>query len=156
MIICGTGHRPDKLGGYNDFSHNKLIKIAEKYITNLNPEKVISGMAIGWDTALAEATINLGKYLICAIPFKGQESMWNKESQIKYNKILDNAYEIWYTSDAGYELYKMQVRNEWMVDNSDLVLAMWNGTKGGTYNCIQYAKKMNKPIVNAYEDFRAR
>ncbi len=34
-----------------------------------------------------------------------------------------------------------------MVDNSDLVLAFWNGeNKGGTHNTICYAKKTNKQI----------
>ena len=32
----------------------------------------------------------------------------------------------------------MQKRNEFMVDNSDLVVAVWNGTSGGTANCLAY------------------
>jgi uncharacterized phage-like protein YoqJ len=154
MIICGTGHRPDKLGGYNDVSYNKLVKIAEKYLIAINPNKVISGMALGWDQALAEATINLDIYLLCAIPFIGQENMWHESSKIKYKNILSKANEIKYVCENGYSSYKMQIRNEWMVDNSDLVLAMWDGSKGGTYNCIQYAKRMSKPIINAYESYK--
>ena len=34
-----------------------------------------------------------------------------------------------------------------MVDRSDFVLAFWNGTKGGTGNCVEYAKKQGKPVV---------
>ena len=34
-----------------------------------------------------------------------------------------------------------------MVDNSDIIIAVWDGTKGGTYNCVQYAKKKNKEII---------
>lgn len=154
MILCGTGHRPNKLGGYSLIQHNKLVKIAEKYLTELKPDKVISGMALGWDTALADATLNLSLHLIVAIPFDGQELMWPKESQEKYRQILAKSSEIKYISDKGYSPYKMQIRNEWMVDNSDIVLAMWDGSKGGTYNCIQYAKKMNKQIINAYNDFK--
>jgi uncharacterized phage-like protein YoqJ len=153
MIICGTGHRPDKLGGYDSITHNRLIRIAEQYLLKLKPEKVISGMALGWDTALAEATLNLNIYLCAAIPFAGQENMWPKDSQTKYKEILSRATYVKEVCDKGYAPYKMQIRNEWMVDNSDLVLAMWNGTKGGTYNCIQYAKKKNKQIINAYKDF---
>jgi len=155
MMICGTGHRPDKLGGYNDLAHTNLVKIAERYLAELNPERVISGMALGWDTALAEATINTNRYLVCAIPFVGQECMWHKDSKEKYNNILLKANEIKAICSKGYAPYKMQIRNEWMVDNSDLVFAMWDGTKGGTYNCVQYAKKMGKPIVNAYEVYRS-
>jgi uncharacterized phage-like protein YoqJ len=41
----------------------------------------------------------------------------------------------------------MQIRNEWMVDRADQVIAIWDGTSGGTANCVEYATKMNKPIL---------
>jgi len=41
----------------------------------------------------------------------------------------------------------MQKRNEYMVDNADIVIAVWDGTKGGTCNCVRYAKKLGKDIV---------
>ncbi len=41
----------------------------------------------------------------------------------------------------------MQKRNEYMVDKSNLVLAIWNGDKsGGTWNTIKYAMKKGKNI----------
>ena len=42
----------------------------------------------------------------------------------------------------------MQKRNEYMVDNCDLLIACWSGVKkGGTYNCVKYAIKNNKRII---------
>lgn len=41
----------------------------------------------------------------------------------------------------------MQKRNEYMTDNSDIVIAVWDGSKGGTANCVRYAKKLNKEII---------
>ena len=38
----------------------------------------------------------------------------------------------------------MQKRNEYMVDNSDYVIAVWNGKPSGTGNTVKYAKKKNK------------
>lgn len=43
-----------------------------------------------------------------------------------------------------YEADVMQKRNEYMVDHSDIVLAVWNGKKSGTENCIKYAEKWAK------------
>ncbi len=41
----------------------------------------------------------------------------------------------------------MAKRNRYMVDKSDLVLAIWNGQEsGGTWNTIQYARSKGKPI----------
>ncbi len=41
----------------------------------------------------------------------------------------------------------MDKRNKWMVDNCDLLIAVWNGTSGGTANCVNYAKSINKQII---------
>ena len=34
-----------------------------------------------------------------------------------------------------------------MIDNSDILIAVFDGSKSGTKNCIDYAKKHNKEII---------
>lgn len=153
MILAATGHRPDKLGGYGENVLDKLTYLAEKYLDEVDPDKIISGMALGWDMAWANAGIRLGYPVIAAVPFEGQERMWRNEFKKDYFKLLDQCSEIIYVSDPGYAVWKMQKRNEWMVDNCDTVVALWNGTQGGTANCIKYANKVNKPIVNLWERY---
>lgn len=151
MIIAGTGHRPNKLGGYGVEAFNKLVKIAEDYIKSLDIKPtIISGMALGWDQALAQAAINMECNLIAYIPFEGQEAMWPKKSQTYYKYLLDKCNNKVYCSNPGYSARKMQKRNEDMVDNCDIVLALYDGTVGGTYNCIKYATKQKKEIVNLF------
>jgi uncharacterized phage-like protein YoqJ len=150
MVIAGTGHRPDKLGGYSDEAFNRLVGIAEEYLTANRPEKVISGMALGWDQALAQACINLDIPFLAALPFKNMEVKWPRESQDKYNRILSHASLSVVVSEGEYAPWKMQVRNKYMVDNSEMILAMYDGTSGGTANCINYANSVGKPIVNLY------
>ena len=41
-----------------------------------------------------------------------------------------------------------QVRNEWMVDRSNLVIAVFNGQKSGTKNTVDYAKRKGVKVVN--------
>ncbi len=149
MIIAGTGHRPQKLGGFKlpNPTYNYVCQQIEKHFLELKPEKVISGMALGYDQWLAVIAIKLKISLIAAVPFEGQEKAWNAESQTIYKKILSKASEVVIVSDGGYANWKMQVRNEWMVNHADLMLACYDGSAGGTANCINYAKKIGKELI---------
>ena len=44
----------------------------------------------------------------------------------------------------------MQRRNEFMVDNADMVLAYHDGSEGGTKNCVDYAKSQGTVVVNDF------
>ena len=44
-----------------------------------------------------------------------------------------------------------QMRNEWMVDRSNLVIAVFNGQKGGTKNTVDYAKRKSIKVVNVLD-----
>lgn len=155
MTIAGTGHRPNKLGGYSQEAFDDLKIIARMYLESEKIiSKVISGMAIGWDQALAQAAIDANIPLVAAIPFQGQESVWNDSSKEYYQYLLENSSEIVYVSSGEFSNEKMQIRNRWMVNNCDLLVAMWNGdTSGGTYNCIQYAKSQKRRIINLYSGY---
>jgi uncharacterized phage-like protein YoqJ len=151
MIYAGTGHRPNKLGGYSKEVNRKLLDVARRNLEGCTT--VISGMALGWDMALAHAARMEGIPFIAAVPFKGQERIWPKESQESYYDMLRAAKEVVYVCEEGYAPWKMQVRNQWMVDHCDVVLALWNGSSGGTGNCVEYADKVGKPIKNVWDDF---
>jgi len=156
MIISGTGHRPSKLvfEGVKNYSEEQfkfLTKLAEHSFIKLQPTKVISGMALGWDMAVAQAAINQSIPFVAAVPFKGQEKQWPQSSQNQFNSLLSRASETVLVSEGSYEPWKMQIRNQYLVDHCDLLVALWDGSKGGTGNCIEYAKKLNKPIRNLWE-----
>lgn len=158
MIICGTGHRPDKLGGYGDTVVEQIINVACDGLGDIKGDvtRVISGGALGWDQALAEAALRLNLPLTLALPFPGFWSKWPKRSQDNLEYMVSRADKVVYVCEEGYAPWKMQERNKWMVDNSDSVLALWNGTDGGTANCVRYAEKVGKPIVNLWEMYAAK
>lgn len=152
MIVCGTGHRPDKIGGYSDEVFKQLSLFLKAYLRQLRPLKVISGMAQGFDQALAVAAISEKIPFIAAIPCPGQQLVWPKEARDKYLEILEHA-DAQFVVSPKYTPYCMQKRNEWMVDNSDAVIALWNGTDGGTANCVRYAESKKKEIYHAWDEW---
>lgn len=156
MIVAGTGHRPDKLGGYDDFTQLRVLQVAFDWLDKHKPEHVISGGALGWDQQLANAARTLEIPYTMALPFEGFEAKWPDRSKKVLANLVSDAAEVVYVSDVGYAPWKMQVRNQWMVDRSDLVLALWDGSSGGTGNCVAYAQKVGKPIENLWDKYNVQ
>jgi hypothetical protein len=150
MIVAATGHRPDKLGGYGIGPATHRLQLARAWLEVVRPTRVISGMALGWDQAWAQAAVDLGIPFVAAVPFAGQEQAWPPLSQDAFARLLRAAAEVVIVSPGGFSGAAMQVRNEWMVDRCDLVAALWDGSPGGTANCVRYAERVGRPIVNLW------
>lgn len=151
-IFCGTGHRPQFCPCKFDENHKWLIDLKrdiKEYLITENPLHVIAGGAIGLDTWLAEVTLEVGIPLHLYIPFKGQGKNWPKESQNKYNSILERATVVKYISE-NYSNYAFLQRDEAMVNDCDVVLALLNpeANSGGTYYTVNYAKNNSKQVIN--------
>jgi uncharacterized phage-like protein YoqJ len=148
MIVSCTGHRPDKLGGYGPAAQAHVYQIAYDWLETFRPSELCSGMALGWDQACAEAAIVLGIPLVAIVPFAGQEARWPAPSQEHYRLLLAHATRVWQVSTGGYDSVKMLIRNQRLVERGDLLLAMFDGTPGGTQHAVNYAKGLRKPIIN--------
>lgn len=149
MIIAFTGHRPNhpKMGGWdNDTVQIEIMRRIEAALAVLKPDKCISGMALGVDQWAALVCIKMKIPFIAAVPFVGQESIWPDKSKELYKKILEKAEQVEIVSEGGYSVGKLQVRNQWMVDNCDMLVAVFDGSKGGTHNCVKYAEKKGKEV----------
>lgn len=151
-IIAATGHRPNKLGGYGPRAEGKVIEFATYWIAQHRPRAMVLGMALGWDTACAIACVSLGVPFIAAIPFRGQEQRWPDHASLRYHKLLSASAELVVVSSVA-TIEAMSARNRWMVDNCSHLVALWNGTPGGTKNCVQYAEVVDRPYSNPWHEF---
>ena len=149
MIVSFTGHRPDKLGGYKlpNPTYSFVCQRIEETLRDLRPTKVVSGMALGVDQWAAHIAHKLGIPFIAAVPFEGQDRVWPAASRAIYKKLIELASEVVIVTPGGYSSAKMQARNEWMVNYCDKLIAIWDGTSGGTGNCVKYAQSLNKEII---------
>lgn len=154
MIIACTGHRPSKLP--TSYNLKPLITLAGQWLDENRPDIVISGVALGWDQAVALAAIERGIPVHAYVPFIGQADAWPPAAHATYQKILQACAEVRVISPGGYSPDKMQRRNEAMVNDCDLLLALWDGgPKGGTANCIAYAEIEGCKIVNLWPKYIA-
>lgn len=151
MRVAFTGHRPDKLGGYDaaNPTRDRVKEALRKELNLLRREDpalcAITGMALGVDQWAAEVCFELGIPYLAAVPFQGQERVWPDHAKTHYEYLLRRANAVHVVSDGGYAAWKLHKRNQWMVDNCDLLLAVWDGTGGGTASCVAYAVERKRP-----------
>lgn len=146
MNVAFTGHRPQKLGGWNEVNFtanavkNWLAWQVAQLQTEHQPETWITGGALGVDTWAAEAVQAAGLHHTLALPFEGYDARWpvaarNRGAGIRHQASVVQV--VMQLSSPG----AFQVRNRWMVDNCGLLVAVWDGSPGGTANCVAYARE---------------
>ncbi|MCB4338852.1 SLOG family protein [Bacillus subtilis] len=163
QTVCFTGHRPDKLGGYDENNpvmvrmRQKLFEVIETLINQEGKTRFISGGALGTDQeafwvveALKKEYPNIVN--IVATPFKNQDSVWSDTLKYRYQHMLEKADEVVNVEELDeykvkgqtlgeFSKEKMKKRNEYMVDHSEAIVAVFDGShKSGTANCIAYAR----------------
>ncbi len=154
-IVSGSGHRTDKTGD-SLIVRAELRSVAQAGLLRIGDvTEVICGMAESWDLAFGEAAADMGLLVTAAIPFKEQPDRWRRESRLRYEALLLRCHRVVYVSGPGYSDLKMEIRNRWMIDNSDYLLSCWNGSQGGTLNTIAYARDVGRPTLNVWSDFVA-
>lgn len=155
-----TGHRPQRLGGFDERlpiweALRKRLYVETREAIAQGYYTFISGMALGVDTIAAEAVLtlreqlpDLGIKLVAAVPFEGQERKWPVAAQQRYRRLLEQADYVYTVCPPGFANWKLHRRNQWVVDHSSLLLALWDGIEdGGTYRCVAYAKRVGRDVV---------
>lgn len=156
---CFTGHRSYKLPFRNDMLHpayirlkNILLSEIKQLIEQENVIHFISGMALGTDQICAELVCELKQFypyitLECAIPYEDQASRWSDEERERYFRIIEKCdteklLQTKYSDDC------MKRRNQYMVEKSEFVLAVWDGSfRSGSGQTVRYARKLNRNIT---------
>ena len=153
--IAVTGHRPRSITEFDIFNERwgHIKDVFESILLHYECTEAITGMALGTDQVFALAVLELKNeghdiLLHCALPYIAQDAVWIEESRKLYHDILSKADIVKTVSNETYHPWVMQKRNEYMVDRANLLLALWDGSPGGTANRVKYAEKKNiKTII---------
>ena len=154
---CFTGHRPEKLPWGHNETDARCAALKARIADALDIlyargyRHFISGMALGADTYFCEAALSLrdrrdGVTVEAAIPFEGQASRWSPLSRERYERLCA-ACDIRTVLSGSYTKWCMHERNRYMVDSSSLLLAVFDGSTGGTKYTVDYALKRGLEVV---------
>lgn len=158
MIVAGSGTR--KLAT-NPAALEEVIDSCVSLMQRYEPDVVISGMAEGFDEAIAKAAIRSGIQLWAYIPnptygayYWGRHSVTGRDRLEEFTQL---AAEATYTHFSvlkgiyvpGTKLHSNFQRNKDMVDDSDELWYLDTGITldGGTAHCVNYASSNEKILV---------
>lgn len=159
MICAFTGPRllPFPLTPGNPGFDDLCLRL-QKEITLLCEQGVTDfycGMALGADQLCAEILLELkqsfpGVRLHAAVPFPGQAIRWGKEQQARYYELQHRCDTVTCLSES-YRDDCCLVRNRWMVDRADELLAVCDpgriSRRSGTGATVRYARSQGRRIV---------
>ncbi len=153
---CFTGHRAEKLPWTSE-NDSRCLALKQKIWDSLlalyasGIRHFICGMATGCDMYFGEAVIALRSErpdvtLEAAIPFEGQSQHWADAVRKRYYRLAEECDKQTvlhrnYTPDC------MMDRNRYMVDHSGTLLAVYNGSPGGTQATMLYALRQGLEII---------
>ena len=134
-----TGHRPERMNEPEErvieWLKGQIKKAVEDGYTDF-----ISGMQRG----VKEAGIDVR--LLAASAFMGMEREWDVKWQERYDRIMAKADEVVFIGNTPGRVAFYR-RNEWMIDHSSRLIAVYTGAPGGTKETISYAEKKGLSIV---------
>lgn len=166
-MLCScsfTGHRPKDIFGYDHDAWVPLVDKLETLVSDLVTQGVttfISGGAQGVDQAAFWAVNRVKRKIptirnVLYLPFPGFDRKWKDVGVFSRRELAlacKIADEVRYISDDNsYSPSKMLDRNQAMIDDSDIVIAVWckgnyHTCRGGTADAMRRAEAAGKKLV---------
>ena len=149
MIIGVTGHRDagQKPGELEQFARLFVARAIREGVS-----EIITGMALGWDLAVAEAADWAGVPFLAAIPFPTQAARWSDEDQRRYYAACElTSRTIIVSSVPGTAAYLK--RDRWIVDHCAELWALDSGRRSGSHTTVLYAEGIGRKVVPLWSDW---
>lgn len=155
---CFTGHRPEKLPWGKNEADLRCIALKRKIFDAVEAAYIdgkrhfICGMARGCDFYFAEAVLALREEktdvtLEAAIPCAVQSASWSAPQRERWESLVAACDRKTVLQD-GYTPDCMLRRNRYMVERSSLVIAVYDGSDGGTRRTLEYAIREKIPFID--------
>ena len=153
-----SGHRPKSLPWKHDETSPDCLLLKEilareiKELVARVVTQFYTGLAEGVDTWAAQIALDLrdnnpALNVHCILPCRTQAKNWDTAAQMCHKKILEKADSVVCISEEYYDGCMLD-RNRYLVDHSDILLAVYNGSwRSGTGMTVRYAKKLGREVI---------
>ncbi|SMC42625.1 SLOG family protein [Papillibacter cinnamivorans] len=157
-ITCSfTGYRPQKLPWKYDETDPRCLELKRRLDREVEKayrggmRHFICGMALGCDMYFCEAVLKLkAKHddilLEAAIPCEEQSASWNEKQRNRYFSLVSRC-DVETMIQTSYTPSCMMRRNQYMVEQAGLLIAVFDGMLGGTMYTVELATRQGVKII---------
>jgi len=179
VVFSGFGSRPSEIeeNSRHVYSADVLAKLsafAVDVFEHYTPTRIMSGMGLGWEQAIALAAVTTKIPFVAILPFKDQESVWPEKSQDFYRSLLSKATDVVHTSNGTFTGMKFVERDNWIIDHCDGVFTLFRNeppaeqetsddiifidvnvakSQARKQRIIQYAEEKEKTIIDLWPNW---
>lgn len=143
--VSFTGHRTYRGEACRQLASTLEVLYAGGFRTFL------SGMAVGFDLAAAEAVVALRRThsdvrLVAVVPFRRQAARFPAVQRQRYEEVLARADEVVVLAEE-YHRGCYARRNDFLVDHAAVLVAWYDGSPGGTQYTVERACTRGREIL---------
>lgn len=154
---CFTGHRPEKLPWHTAEDDPRCVALKARLRQAVEQayadgyRHFICGMARGADFYFCEMVLELRDRhpevrIEAAIPCEEQAIRWSDADRTRYFSLVEKCD--WETMvQRHYDRGCMLRRDRYMVEHAGRIIAVYNGTLGGTMYTVNYAARLGLELV---------
>lgn len=167
-VLSGLAVRPEHLtyhreaiyyadhAEWYEHLHKLLTKLALEVMERYQLRQVLSTLTLGWDTALAEAALELHIPLTVALPFADAQVRWDTVHKQRFTRLKNKADEVVMVSYGKYTPWKLAKTNRYKIEQSDVLLVLWDGLEPHTKRDLHIAETHGKEIVQLWETWKTK
>lgn len=161
--LCFSGHRPEGFHSLavNGFTDNDVVMCIQSGLYDLIYESIrdgyvnfICGMAPGVDFWAAKLVLEVSQRdfpgvevrLIAALPFPGFTPAKTEPGISQFARVMQSAYSV-ATISSHYHRLCFALRNQFMVDHSERLIAAVVNYRSGTGQTIRLARERGVEVV---------
>ena len=164
-LVVGAAPRPEGLtyhgkaiytasnGEWFEHMHRSLTRLAMAALRRHRAAGVVSGLSLGWETALVEAAHDLKLPVTVLLAFKGVQSNWSLEHRQRFGRLLEKSDQVVTLFGGGYEPWKLRKARERAVSRGDLLLTLWDGHDAQVRAAIAFARARGRQVVNLWQSW---
>lgn len=163
--VAFTGYRPEKIKKPQPDNVFLFAEIQARLLATIHKlveegyKTFLSGMAAGFDLMAASAVLLARNTypeieLICVVPFPDQALNSTPYWQQEHSNILRQAQHN-ITLSASYHRSVYHRRNDFLIENSSVLVCYYDGQPGGTHYTVTAARKQGLIIENLCQTEKA-